>query len=111
MDAAARRADYADARHVRSQTERISTRNGSVARFEQAGEEGIGVRVRVHGAWGFAAVRGADRPAVEAAVGRALEVAQAQPRAAVTALSDEPPTSGAWEGGTGDTDPFTVSIE
>jgi TldD protein len=111
MEAAARHADYADARHVLSRTERISTRNGAVARFEQGEDEGVGVRVRVHGAWGFAAARGADRTAVEAALRRALDVARAQPRAAVAALCDESPTSGFWEGGTGDTDPFTVSTE
>ena len=70
MDAAARRADYADARHVRSSSERIATRNGSVDRVERTHDEGVGVRVRLHGAWGFAATRGDRRADVEAALER-----------------------------------------
>ena len=34
--------------------------------------EGIGVRVRVGGAWGFAAARGCERRDAEAALARAL---------------------------------------
>jgi TldD protein len=111
MDAASGRADYADARHVRSLTERISTRNGALDRLERAEEEGVGVRVRLGGRWGFAGVRGADRPAAEAALGRALAVAEAQPRGLEIPLTDEPPASGTYEAGTGGVDPFAVSSE
>ncbi|MGH2805180.1 MAG: PmbA/TldA family metallopeptidase, partial [Thermoleophilaceae bacterium] len=68
MDAAARRADYADARFVRTRSERLSTRNGSLDRLDSGESEGIGVRVRVGGAWGFCAARGTARADAEAAL-------------------------------------------
>ena len=61
MDSARARAGYADARFVRSRVERLSTRNGRLDLLDSEESEGIGIRVRVGGAWGFAAVRGTDR--------------------------------------------------
>jgi TldD protein len=95
IDAADARADYADARFVRSRAESISTRNGDVSRAGEREEEGFGVRVRVRGAWGFAASAGCDRPAAEDALARALEVAERQPAAATDpGLVSEPPARG-----------------
>src|SRR4051794_35950429 len=96
MDAAARRADYADARFVSSRSERLATRNGAVDLVDSSSSEGIGVRVRVGGAWGFAGVRGVDRRGAEAALALALEVAAAAPRAPDAALAPEPPAAGEW---------------
>src|SRR2546426_2364563 len=101
MDAAEGRAEYADARHVRSRAERVSVRNGEVDRIGRSEEEGIGVRVRVGGAWGFAATARADRAGAEAALGRALEVARSQPRAASVPLAPEPPARGSHRAGEG----------
>src|ERR671929_177082 len=75
MDSARARAGYADARFVRSRVERLSTRNGRLDQLESHESEGIGVRVRVRGAWGFAAVRGGERADAEAALARALGIA------------------------------------
>ena len=63
----------------------------------------MGVRVRVDGAWGSRpfAVSTAERWR-RPSDGRST-IARARPRAAVAALSDEPPASGSWEGGTGGT--------
>ena len=72
MDTARARAGYADARFVRSRVERLSTRNGRLDQLDSDQSEGIGIRVRVRGAWGFAAVRGTERAAAEAALTRAL---------------------------------------
>src|SRR3954470_9991485 len=80
LDAAAGRADYADARHVRAARERVGIRNGAVHELESDESEGVGVRVRIGGAWGFAAVRGSSRGDAESALERALAVAAAQPR-------------------------------
>src|SRR4051794_41391766 len=91
MGAAAARAEYADARFVRTQSERLSTRNGAVDRVDSTDSEGIGVRVRVGGSWGFAAARGTDRAAAEGALERALAVAAAPPRARGASLAQEPP--------------------
>ena len=79
MDSARSRAEYADARWVRTRSERLATRNGALDSLDSDESEGIGVRVRVAGCWGFAAVRGSERSDAEAALARALEVASAQP--------------------------------
>src|SRR5215212_383666 len=65
MDSAAGRADYADARHVRARSEAISTRNGAVDEVLTHDLQGVGVRVRVGGAWGFAATHELRRSALE----------------------------------------------
>jgi TldD protein len=109
MDAASGRVDYADARFVSTRSERLGTRNGDVDRVETDESEGIGVRVRVGGAWGFAAARGAERAGAEAALARALDVASAQPAAPATPLSPEPPANGSYEVPV-ERDPFEVPL-
>src|ERR687890_764945 len=97
MDAAAMRAEYADARFVRTQSEHLSTRNGVVDQVASSDSEGIGVRVRVGGSWGFAAVRGTDKAGAEAALARALALADAQPPSRGAALVAEPPAVGRYQ--------------
>ena len=111
IDSAGARAGYADARFVRSRVERLSTRNGALQQLDSEESEGIGVRVRVGGAWGFASVRGTDRRDAEAALERALAVAEAQPAAGgAVELADEPPARGEWTSPL-DRDPFEVPLE
>ncbi len=110
MDSAAGRADYADARIVLSRAERISTRNGAIDELDIAEEEGLGVRVRVGGAWGFAATRGTDRAAAEEALVRALAVAECQPRTRATPLTPVGPARGDWRSAAR-LDPFDVPLE
>jgi TldD protein len=110
MDAAAMRAEYADARFVRTQSEHLSTRNGVVDQVASSDSEGIGVRVRVGGSWGFAAVRGTDKAGAEAALARALALADAQPPSRGAALVAEPPAVGSYESAA-ERDPFAVSLE
>jgi len=110
MGAAATRAEYADARFVRTRSERLSTRNGAVDQVDSHDSEGIGVRVRVGGSWGFAAVRGTDKAAAESALERALAIAAAQPRSSGAALAEEPPAVGSYES-PAERDPFEVPLE
>jgi TldD protein len=110
MDSAARHCDYADVRHVRTRSERVSTRNGALDLLDSAESEGIGVRVRVGGAWGFAGARSLAREDAEAALRRALAVAEAQPSAAAGPLAPEPPASGSWSSPQ-ERDPFAVPLE
>jgi TldD protein len=110
MDSAARRAEYADVRHVRTRAERISTRNGALDGLDSSEAEGIGVRVRVGGAWGFAGVRGSGREQAEQALKRALEVASSQPAAPGGPMAPEPPARGHFES-RAERDPFEVSLE
>src|SRR5215216_924189 len=111
MDSARARAGYADARFVRSRVERLSTRNGRLDELDSHESEGIGIRVRVRGAWGFAAVRGTERADAEAALARALAVAEAQPAVPDAGpLAPEPPARGEWSSGF-ERDPFEVPLE
>src|SRR5919204_3686198 len=111
MDVAAGRADYADVRHVSSLAEEITTRNGHIDVVRRDGEEGLGVRVRIGGAWGFAAARGSERTAAEGALERAIAVAEAQPRVDGAApLAPEDPARGSWSTEVG-TDPFDIPLE
>jgi TldD protein len=50
-------AEYADARVVVKRDQFVATKNGRVDRMMDAESEGIGVRVLVNGAWGFACDR------------------------------------------------------
>ncbi len=90
------RCAYAEARRVARVEQRAGVRNGrvDVASHEEA--DGIGVRVRVGGAWGFAATRDTSRPGAEQAVARAIALAAAQPAAADRPRTDEPPARGHW---------------
>ena len=55
LDAAtAAGAEYADARVVLKRDQLVATKNGRVERISDSESEGIGVRVLVGGAWGFA---------------------------------------------------------
>jgi TldD protein len=110
MDTAERHADYADVRRVRMRSERIATRNGALDRLNSADIAGVGVRVRLRGAWGFAAARGEERPAQEDALARALAVAGAQPAAEAAALAPEEPARGVYTS-PAQVDPFSVPLE
>jgi TldD protein len=50
-------AEYADARVVVKRNQFVATKNGRVERVADAESEGVGVRVLVKGAWGFAGDR------------------------------------------------------
>ncbi len=109
IDGAAGRASYADARHVRRREEAVAVRNGELATLVSREEDGIGVRVRVDGAWGFAAAQGLGRAAGEDALRRALALAQAQPTSPPAPLTEEPPAAGSYSSPV-EVDPFEVSL-
>jgi TldD protein len=72
-------ASYADARAIVRRSQVVSTKNRRVDRIDDSESEGIGVRVLVEGAWGFACDRRlADGGATEAAQ-RAAAFARAAP--------------------------------
>jgi TldD protein len=110
MESAAVGGAYADVRFMRQRSEFIATRNGEVDELHRDEDEGIGVRVRVGGAWGFAATRDTSKRGAEAALARALAIARAQPRAQATELAAEPVARGEHRAGEG-TDPFEVPLE
>lgn len=104
------RCPYAEARHVRRVDERLGVRNGAVDEVGRTVSEGIGVRVRVGGAWGFAATRDVSKAGAEAALARAIAVASALPAAPAPPRLDEPPARGHWESPY-DVDPLTLALE
>jgi TldD protein len=110
MDSAAAGGAYADVRFIRQRSEYLATRNGEVHDLHNDEDEGIGVRVRVGGAWGFAATRDTSKEGAEAALARALAIARAEPSAEPTPLAPEPPARGEHRGGEG-TNPFEVPLE
>ncbi|MBJ7331648.1 MAG: TldD/PmbA family protein [Solirubrobacteraceae bacterium] len=114
LDATPRACDYAEARYVARASESVRVRNGLVEAVDTGVSEGVGVRVRADGRWGFAATRDVTRAGIEAALAQALLVARAGPRsadAAAHALADAPaPAAGHWASPCV-TDPLTVPVE
>ena len=70
-------AEYADARAILRRTQDIATKNGEVESIADGESEGIGVRVLVRGAWGFACDRRLSNSGAKEAAARAAEFAQA----------------------------------
>jgi TldD protein len=100
-------ASYADARVVVRRAQIVGTRNGRVERLDDAETEGIGVRVLVGGAWGFACDRRLDN--AEAAAARAVEFARAAPGGHSRELAQLEPARGEFHPQV-ERDPFSVSI-
>ncbi len=69
-------ASYCDARIVHQLHESLIVKNGRPDTISQYETEGIGIRVLVNGAWGFAATADLDRASVEEAAARAASIAR-----------------------------------
>src|SRR6478609_8446968 len=70
-------AQYADARVVTKRNQFVATKNGRVERLADSESEGIGVRVLVNGAWGFACDRRLSSEGAREAALRACTFARA----------------------------------
>jgi TldD protein len=111
MGKAEGRCTYAEARHVHTRSEHVSVRSGAVEEVTAGESEGIGVRVRIGGGWGFAATRDTSAAGAEDALARALAIAEAQPAGPATPLASAgEPARGHWEGPC-EQDPFAVSLD
>jgi TldD protein len=110
MTVAQGRCAYAEARHVDSRSEAIAVLNGRIDAIDSSASQGIGVRVRVGGGWGFAATRDLTRAGAQAALARALAVAESQPATAATPLAPAAAAIGHWASPY-DLDPFAVALE
>ncbi len=69
--------DYADARSVDTKREDVILRNGKVESVSRTVDAGIGVRVIVDGAWGFAGIASTEEADVVATAETAFEIAKA----------------------------------
>jgi len=102
---------HAEARHIARTEERLLVRDGRVDRVDTETTEGIGVRVRANGAWGFAATADVSERGAEEALARALALAEALPTTAEAQLAPlGGPASGHWASPC-ERDPFAVSLE
>src|SRR3954452_19407185 len=102
-------ASYADARVVVRRSQVVGTRNGRVERLEDSETQGIGVRVLVDGAWGFACDRQLDDGGAEEAARRAVAFAKAAPGGHVRALAPVEAARGEFRT-TVERDPFSVPV-
>jgi len=80
LDTASYRAGYADCRVVQRTVQHVTVKNGAVVTVATSEDEGIGVRLLVDGAWGFAASDRLDGASIDATVERALRIARASAR-------------------------------
>ncbi len=71
---------YSDCRVVARTVETVTVKNGRVASVQRTESEGLGIRVVVDGAWGFAATGRLDSTSIDTAVARALSIAAASRR-------------------------------
>src|SRR6516162_4903265 len=75
-----RGAAYADLRIVDHRQRSLATKNGKVGHAGSTESLGIGIRVLVDNAWGFASTDDLSRAAVEKCAAQALEIARASAR-------------------------------
>src|SRR5438067_13576082 len=81
LDTAAKRgATYCDARIVNDRQRALATKNCKIGHAADSESLGIGVRVLVNKAWGFASTDDLSRESVEATAARAVEIARASSR-------------------------------
>jgi TldD protein len=110
--ARSRGAAYADVRIVRRVEESISIKSGRVEGVAVGETEGLGVRVLVDGAWGFASSFRLDAAEADRAAADAVRIA----RASATALrdrvrlDDRRPATGTYETPVQE-DPFAIPLE
>ncbi|TMQ53455.1 MAG: TldD/PmbA family protein [Candidatus Eisenbacteria bacterium] len=104
-------ASYADVRLVESRTQLLEVKNRRVSALQESGTLGLGVRVLVDGAWGFAASADPSTTEAERCATLAARVARASARfrVAPVALSPVKPAVTRWETPI-EVDPFTVPL-
>jgi TldD protein len=105
-------AQYADVRLVNNHTESISVKDGIVEGLNSSETEGIGVRVLVNGAWGFASSRNLTNDEVDLITNQAIEIAHASSQVSGDRVDLGPAVTsqGSYETPV-KIDPFSVSLE
>jgi TldD protein len=102
-------ASYADARAVVRRSQRVTTKNGRVETVNDSESEGIGVRVLVGGAWGFACDRRLSDDGATHAAKRAAAFARAAAGNGTRALAPVEGRRGDYRTAVAQ-DPFAVSL-
>jgi len=109
--ATAKGASYADVRVMDVRQRYLSTKNGETAQVRESESQGLGVRVIVDGAWGFASTDDMSRQGIDATAARAVEIARASALAKKqdVQLAPESKTVDRWEGPCR-IDPFSIPV-
>jgi TldD protein len=102
-------ASYADARVVLRRNQTVATRNQRVDRLDDTETEGLGVRVLVGGAWGFACDRNLSADGAQAAAAKACAFAKAAPGSHSRELAAVEPAQGEFRSAV-EQDPFAISL-
>jgi TldD protein len=102
-------AEYADARVVLKRNQLVATKNGRVERLTDSESEGIGVRVLVGGAWGFACDRRLSSDGARDAALRACSFARAAGGNQSRRLAPIEPHTGSFRSPV-ERDPFDVPL-
>ena len=104
-------ASYADVRLDERVQQDVTVKNGQLAAVSDDASEGLGVRVLVDGAWGFAGSARLDENEVELVVERAIRIARASARARSVPVDLGPPVTSRGQYRTPvERDPFTVPL-
>jgi TldD protein len=105
-------ATYADVRVVRRRDRNVNVKSGRVEGVSLGETEGLGVRVLVDGAWGFASSGHLNGPEADRIAAMAVRIARASARhqRSPVQLDERPPAVGRYETDLAE-DPFEVSIE
>ncbi len=105
-------AQYCDVRYIRSESQRIVTRNGHVQSIALDDDSGFGVRVLAGGAWGFASSGSEAQSEIAKVAQEAVLIAKASARSleAPVSLSPVEPVVDRWSA-VPKIDPFEVKIE
>lgn len=104
---------HADVRAKLLEQESVDVRDDEVQGVVRSESLGVGIRVLVDGAWGFAATAGHGGDAVRRAAQHAVEVARASARVGgqrAVQLDDTPPAQSRWST-PHERDPFDVPLE
>jgi TldD protein len=102
-------ASYADARVVLRRNQTVATRNQRVDRLDDTETEGLGVRVLVGSAWGFACDRRLSADGAQAAAAKACAFAKAAPGGHSRELAPVEPAQGEFRTAV-EQDPFAISL-
>jgi TldD protein len=104
-------ASYADVRVMDIRQRYLSTKNGETAQVRESESFGLGVRVIVDGAWGFASTDDLSRQGILGATLKAIEIAKASALAKKqdVELAPETKTVDRWEGPCR-IDPFSIPV-
>ena len=102
---------YADSRAVTEDGESIDVRNENVEGVSRSRSSGVGIRVLIDGAWGFAATAELDGSSIDATARLAHDIARASQRVPgePTRLDDTPPPAGTYTT-PHERDPFDVPL-